>query len=274
MPVININRKEMSYIDKGKGFPIILGHSFLWNKEMWNPTIEELSKKYRCIAPDLWGHGQSQKIEDSIYSIEKITEDLVAFVDNLGIKKIVIIGLSVGGMWGTDLAIKYPDYLMGLVLMNTYVGSEPESTKNKYFQMIELIEKNGEINQDLMEQIIPLFFSKSTLISNPKLINKMKEQLSSYKNQQLKTILAIGRGIFSRKSLLNNLSSISIPTLIITGEQDLSRVPAESIEMAKFLKNVQLEIINDVGHISNLEKPDTINNLLINYLDRLKLDNL
>ena len=77
MPVISINKKQMSYVERGKGFPILLGHSFLWDKHMWNPTIEELSKNYRCIAPDLWGHGDSSLLENDIYSVEEITEDMM-----------------------------------------------------------------------------------------------------------------------------------------------------------------------------------------------------
>ncbi len=271
MPTINIKKKQMSYVERGEGFPILFGHSFLWNKEMWNPTIEKLSKNYRCIAPDLWAHGDSEPIENAIYSVEEIAEDMMAFVRAIGLTNFVAIGLSVGGMWATHLAIQESTSLAGLVLMNTYVGSEPELTKNQYFQMIDAVEKTGEITPQLIAQMIPLFLAQSSLTAKPSLENEFKELLRSYKNEKLKTILSIGRGIFSRKSLLKQLPSISIPSLVIAGEKDLSRSVAESVEMVEMLKNSRLEVVDDAGHISNLEQPEIVNALLMDYLKSLKL---
>ena len=60
MKKVSVKGKLLSYQDIGEGFPIIFGHSFLWTHRMWEPQIKSLSKHYRCIVPDLWGHGESQ----------------------------------------------------------------------------------------------------------------------------------------------------------------------------------------------------------------------
>jgi pimeloyl-ACP methyl ester carboxylesterase len=268
MPTVNLNGKQMYYDEKGQGFPLLFGHSFLWDASMWEPTVEELSANYRCLVPELWGHGRSDPPDSRDYSIEKLAQDMASFLQALEIQSCVIIGLSVGGMWGAHLAVNNPDLVTSLVLMDTYVGAEEQESLSRYLQMMAVSEQAGLIPPPLIEQIVPLFFSPETMETKPELVERLKQRLSSIHSEQLSGILAIGRGIFGRNSLLERLNAITCPTLVLVGSDDTSMPPHYSSEMVAHLKNAQLEIIPNAGHISNLEQPEIVNAILKQFLER------
>ncbi|MBD2384233.1 alpha/beta fold hydrolase [Cylindrospermum sp. FACHB-282] len=266
MPTISINKKQMYYYEQGQGFPLVFGHSFLWDTTMWQPTIEALSANYRCIVPDLWAHGLSDLPDYSPYPMEKIAEDMMSFLGVLELECFVIIGLSAGGMWGTHLALNHPESVAGLVLMDTYVGSESKESRTYYFQMMAAVEQAGLISPLLIEQLTPLFFSPLTMETKPDFVNTWQQKLLSLNAEKVSAMFAVGSEIVNRNSLLNRLKYITCPCLIMVGENDQVRPLHESIEMANHLKNAKLEIIPHAGHISNVDQPEVVNAILKQFL--------
>ncbi|GMT48225.1 MAG: 2-succinyl-6-hydroxy-2,4-cyclohexadiene-1-carboxylate synthase [bacterium] len=266
MPYVNVRGQKIFYEEHGKGFPVLFGHSYLWDAGMWEPQIAELSKTYRCIVPEIRSHGQSDALPETTYSIEAIAEDHRAIVNALGLEHIAVVGLSVGGMWGTRLALDYPETVKALVLMDTFTGPEPLESRNRYFGMLDMVEQAGAIPASLTDSITPLFFSPETFKNNPVLVNKFKESLLSIPPDRIPGIVAIGRAIFSRASMLENSGDIKIPVLIVVGSDDRSRPPHEARVMAETIQNARMEIIPNAGHISNLEQPDHVTALLSAFL--------
>ena len=101
--------KSLHYLDVGSGFPLLLGHSYLFDLNMWAPQFEALAKRYRLIVPDLWGHGDSPALPPGRNSLSDIAADHLALMDRLDIEEFGIVGLSVGGMWGAELAALAPE---------------------------------------------------------------------------------------------------------------------------------------------------------------------
>ena len=233
---------------------------------MWEPQIKTLSRSYRCIVPDLWGHGRSDSPPKIPYSIESLAEDHWAFANALGLERFAVIGLSIGGMWGGYLTLNHPEAVAALVLMDTYLGPEPEDTRARYFRMLDAVEQAGAIQPPMQEAIAPLFFSPITIKQTPDLINRFKAGLSSTSAERIPGILGIGRGIFSRASMIDRLSEIDVPTLVIVGADDLSRPLHEAQQMAEAIPGAHLEVIAGAGHISNLEQPERVTDLLGNFL--------
>ncbi len=266
MPCITINDKELYYEDRGEGFPLLFGHSYLWDDAMWEPQVEALSRQYRCIVPDLWGHGRSAAVEGEPYPVEALAQDYWAFVQALGLNKFAVLGLSVGGMWGTHLALDYPEAVKALVIMDSFVGPEPEETRARYFQMMDAIEQAGTIPAPMIDAIVPLFFSPVTLAEKPQLVQNLRQRLGSLSAERLPGILSIGRGIFSRNSVFERLGDISMPSLVVVGADDLSRPPHESRAMAKAIPGGRLEVVEDAGHVSNLERPAEVTAILTEFL--------
>ena len=88
-----IKQAKMAYGDEGTGFPILFGHSFLWDCRMWQAQIASFKNRYRCIVPDLWSHGQSDPLPYQNCSLEVLAEDYWQFSQSLSLQKFALIGL-------------------------------------------------------------------------------------------------------------------------------------------------------------------------------------
>ena len=266
MPFVEIKSRHIYYEEQGSGFPLLFGHSYLWNAAMWQPQIEALSEHFRCIVPDLWGHGQSDAPPESSHTIEALAEDFWTFAQDLKLERFVMIGLSVGGMWGAHLTLNHPEAVAALVLMDTSLEAEPEDTRLLYFGMLDAVEQMGEFHEDLANTVAPMFFSPKTVESNPELINNFRDRLSAEPAERIPGVIALGRGIFGRNAVIDRFGEFQTPTLVVVGEDDGPRPPHESQAMADRIPGARLEIVPDAGHICTLEQPALVNELLIDFL--------
>ena len=158
MPLVTIDGQPLHFIDQGTGPAVLLAGSYLWDQAMWAPQIAALSQQYRVIALDLWGHGESGPLPEGTQSLDDIARQALALLDHLDIDRVTLVGLSVGGMWGVRLALSVPQRINGLVLMDTYVGVEPEPTRQYYFSLFKQIEDTGVIAPQLLDIVVPIFF--------------------------------------------------------------------------------------------------------------------
>ena len=270
MPHMNINGKNLYYEEHGEGFPVIFSHSFLWNTQMWAPQIEALSKNYRCICIDLWNHCQSDILPLHDYSIEQCAKDYWEFSQALGLKEFAFIGLSVGGMIGAHLALNHPEAVKALALVATFVGEEPEKSKDAFDELLQTFSDTGNFSEDLVSDVAPYFFSPKTYQKNPPIVQDFKKALADMPGTSMPGIVDLGRAILiKRQSLLDRLPELSIPTLVMVGSDDLPRPPSESKLMAEKIKSAKLAIIPDAGHICCLEKPERVTQEIAELLRRI-----
>lgn len=262
MPTITINNRIMHYAEYGSGEVLLFGHSFLWDHHMWQDQVAVLSKHYRCIVPDLWGHGESATLSTNQTSIAELANDYISLMDHLGIGRFSIIGLSVGGMWAAHIAATYPERVEKLVLCDTDLGKEPLLKKLKYFVMIKMMERANAVPPKLIEKVVPIFFSKTTLQKNQPLVSYFKEKLATIKPDNIPTIAALAKAIFWRDNFLSQLKHIKAETKIIVGANDIARPPHEAKRLANIIPNATLSIIDHAGHIPAREQPEAMNRVL------------
>ncbi|WP_373357963.1 alpha/beta fold hydrolase [Acinetobacter lactucae] len=266
---IQIDGSNLAYLDIGVGPVVILGHSYLWSAEMWEPQIIALSKHYRVIVPELWGHGKSGILPDTTFNLQQIARQNFELLEYLNIKKFAIAGLSVGGMWAIELALLVPERVSGLILLGTFVGSEPSLTQQRYFSMLDAVKLTGSVPDAIIHAMIPMFFSSKTPMHHPNLIKNFHESLRSIKTPNLlESIIPLGRMIFTRRNALPDLQKLSIPSIVITGTEDQSRPPIEGKLMAEHL-NCQFIELKDTGHISSLESPNEITELMLSFFAKI-----
>lgn len=267
MSTFSINSKTMHYLDKGEGPVLIFGHSYLWDNEMWAPQIEVLSEHYRCIVPDLWSHGQSDAAPGNTRNLTDYAKDVLSLIDHLKIETFSLIGLSVGGMWAAELTLLAAERVESLVLMDTFVGLEPEVTHSKYIAMLDIISELQKVPEVIIEQIMPMFFAGNVEQENPELLRKFHNGLQSIAGQQAIDVAQIGRMVFERRDAFDDIEKFSLPTLIMVGMQDTPRPPFESQLMQDAISGSQLVLIPDAGHISNLEQPEFVSDKLVTFLE-------
>lgn len=266
MPVAIIDGQPLHYLDQGSGPAVLLGHSYLWDHHMWAPQIEALSAHYRVIVPQLWGHGESGPLPVGTVSIDDLARQMLVLLDHLGIARVNLLGLSVGGMWAAHLALQAPARVDRLVLMDTYLGSEPEATRAYYFSLLKTIEDTGTIPGHLLDVIAPIFF-RPGIDRQSALYQDFRNVLKTFpKERLLHSIVPLGRIIFGRDDALTRLARLDPGnTLLMCGDQDIPRPPAEHAEMASLI-GCPLTQVPDAGHICTRENPDFVNETLQRFL--------
>nr|WP_051329704.1 alpha/beta fold hydrolase [Geminicoccus roseus] len=259
----------LSIVEEGRGLPVLLGHGFLWDWRMWQPQIRALSSRCRVIVPELWGHGRSGALPHGTLRLADLARHMVGMLDRLEIERCVVVGSSVGGMWGAHLAAQAPERVAGLVLMNSYLGREPAGKRLAYKAMLDQVEASGRVGDQLAQAITPLFFAPDIETRAPALPERLRQQLRCFDADVLRrSIVPLGRMIFDRADALDLLPGIRAPTLVIAGAEDRARPPEESDEMAGLLET-ELVVIPGCGHSATLERPEAVTAALLAFLDRL-----
>jgi len=236
---------------------------------MWQPQVEHFKDRYECILPDLWGHGRTCQIPDGISNLADVAESHASLLRQATTQPSILVGLSVGGMWATELALAYPELVKGLVLMGTSVAPEPEDSRARYMGMLNLVEQVEAVPDIIVEKLGPLFFSPYTMANQPQLLLRFKQRLALLDRDTVPSIVALGRMIFSRRCLMDRLAELEIPVLIVVGADDRSRPVRESEAMVERIPNARLAVIPQAGHICNLEQPDRVNGILADFFREL-----
>jgi pimeloyl-ACP methyl ester carboxylesterase len=266
MPFANIDGRPLHYVDQGEGFPVLLGHSYLWRSTMWEPQVAALSQEFRVLVPELWGHGQSGPLPTGSRDLADLSRQNLALLDTLGIQHCAIVGLSVGGMWGAELALAAPDRVKCLVLMDAYLGPEPARSRGLYFAMLDQIEKTGVIAAPLLDAIVPLLFRPGGDTSSA-VRRTFRTELQDWPSDRLRdSVVPLGRMIFGRSDARSRLIGLKREsTLLLCGAEDIPRPPAVMQEMADII-GCAYALVPEAGHISNLENAAFVNETLFSTL--------
>lgn len=257
---------KMHVVDEGRGFPVLLGHSYLWDSKMWQPQRDALRAHFRLITPDLWGHGRSPAMPAGTGDLRALARQHLDLLDALQIERCHVVGLSVGGMWAAELALMAPDRVEQLILMDTYLGAEPADKQAYYFDLIDQLEVLGRFDPALIKQVAPLFFHPNGT-TVPALRQAFEAALAGFESLPLRgSILPLGRLIFGRDDRLAALGQLDAErTLVMCGAHDIPRPPVEARHMAELI-GCDFIAIPEAGHIANLENPDFVTQVLLQRL--------
>ena len=263
---IEISGSRLRFFDVGSGPTVVLGSGYLFNATMWQPQIEALSNRCRLIVPELWGHGGSGKLPAGSTAICDLARQHLELLDRLEIEQCALVGLSLGGMWGAELALMAPERVSALVLMGTSLAAEPAATRGGYLALVDAIEAAGAIPQPMRDAILPLFFSSTVKERQPELLEQFDAKLANWAPERLRdSIVPLGRMIFGRRDAMDDLAQLSVPALVMTGADDVARPPAEGRAMAERI-GCSFVSIPDAGHIANLEAPAFVSRALTEFL--------
>jgi len=259
-----VNNFTISYNDVGEGkIPVIFLHGFPFDKSMWKGQLDSLNSSYRLIACDIRGFGKSTD-EETPLSIDLFSEDLIAFLDKLNIKKAIVCGLSMGGFIALNAIKKFPERFEALILCDTQCIADTTEVKENRYKAIDQINRDGV--SIFNEKFIKSVFHPNSLTNKTELV----ENLSTVVFTNSKEIIIAGiTALAGRPETCSSLSAIRIPTLIICGREDSVTPLVQSEFMHEHIEGSNLKIIDNAGHVSNLEQPDEFNKYLRNFLNSL-----
>lgn len=250
----------IAYDDIGAGAPIIFLHGFPFNKSMWESQYHSLKQSFRVIAPDIRGFGYS-KDDSSELSIELFADDMIALMEELKLEKVTICGLSMGGYIALNAIQRYPERFNALILCDTQCNSDTDEGKAKRYKSIEDIKANGitEFTEGFLKNV----FHAETQSNKPELVAGLKNMMLS--NSEHAFINGL-KALAERKETCSKLDQIRVPTLIICGSDDSLTPVSKSQYLHEHIKDSQLRIIQNAGHISNMEQPEEFNKIIIDFL--------
>jgi 3-oxoadipate enol-lactonase len=259
-----VNNFNLSYDDVGEGrIPVIFLHGFPFDKTMWHIQLDYLSSSYRVLACDIRGFGKSID-EKTPFSMDLYADDLIKFMDNLSIDKAVICGLSMGGFIALNAINRFPERFVALVLCDTQCIADTAEVKQNRYTAIEAIKANGvtAFNDGFIKKV----FHKDSLKNKKDLV----KQLKSIVNANSPHVICEGlTALAERAETCSGLGKINVPTLIICGREDEVTPLAQSEFMNENIKGSILKVIDQAGHVSNLEQQAEFNKYLGSFLSGL-----
>jgi pimeloyl-ACP methyl ester carboxylesterase len=263
---VDVMGSSMAAVDAGRGEAVLLGHSYLWDAEMWRPQIDLMSRQYRVIAPDLWGHGSSGPLPRGTEDLRDLARHHLMLLDQLGVERFAVVGLSLGGMWAVELAGLAPERVTALALLDTFVGPEPAASRDRYLAMFKAIEAADKVPEAILDAVVPLFFSADVQATAPELPAQFRLALAGWDRDRLiDSVLPLGRLFLHRRDALADLHELEMPALVMTGAEDIPRPPREGRQMAEALGCRFVELPG-AGHISTLEAPEAVAEHLLAFL--------
>lgn len=236
----------LTYTEYGEGTPIIFIHGLGSKKEAWT-SQRFLARKYRVITPDLRGHGETQT-EDDI-SVRNFAKDIVSLMDFLELPSAVICGLSLGGIVAQELYRQAPHRIQKLILANT------TSYINPFFMHFMLYQTEKHYKSEGFADAI----AKRSL-HNQKYFNVARNAFLIRDCYMDCCKAPIGINYFP------TLLTMDVPVLLIGARQDKTTPPHLQLLMSLCIRDVRKIILDDCGHLSNIEKASEFNSFIDDFI--------
>jgi pimeloyl-ACP methyl ester carboxylesterase len=254
---------EIVYWTLGGGPPVVLLHPFPAHHEFWLPVAETLSTRYRVILPDLRGHGESG-VGEGPALMEKHTADLAGIMDDANVGRAPLVGVSIGGYVLFEFWRKHRGRVAALGLCNTKAPADgPEARAGRLQAANDVLERGTE---PFFESMIPKLFGKTTRETRPDLVDGA---LRMMRKMSPEDIAQVQRGMASRPDSVETLKTINVPTLLVTGDEDILTGVNEAELMRQHIPASQLRIIPKAGHYAPWEQSENAAKLLRQFLDAL-----
>ena len=262
MMKIALNGTRFAYDDQGQGVPVVLLHGFPFSRRMWAAQGGPLARACRLITPDLRGCGESEGIPESV---EQLAADVHALVEGLKLSSFVLAGFSMGGYVAFRYLAAHAGRVRALMLLDTRPEADTPEARQRRYTGIERIEREGP--SGLLDDFAKLLVSPRTAESRPEVATEVRRLMEGTKVESL-----IGglRAMAERPESTPLLSSITVPTLVVVGEDDKATPVESSRKMAATIPGAELVIIPGAGHVTNFEQPDAFNQAVVAFLRRLR----
>jgi pimeloyl-ACP methyl ester carboxylesterase len=256
MPFADVNGQHIYFEDSGGDGPaVIFSHGFLMDHEMFVHQVAALSGEFRCITWDERGFGQTEATSDFTYWDS--ADDALALLTYLGIDKAFFVGMSQGGFLSMRAALRAPERVLGLGLIDTQSGQEPAEALPVYDAMTDEWMTNGASDE--------LAGAVAGIIMSPGYDHS--PWIAKWQAKPKEFIGAPYRALTGREDLSDRLPEITAPAIVFHGEADAA-IPMERAEqLLDELPNcAELVRIPGAGHASNLSHPDAVNGPLAAFL--------
>ena len=263
--IAHVGKANVAYDDIGEGTPVVFLHAFPLDRRMWAPQTSALAAQRRCLTIDTRGFGDSTAVGP--FSVDRYADDVAAVLDAAGVTRAVVVGLSMGGYVAFALWRRQPGRGRALVLADTRAGEDSPETRNRRRELIHVAQTEGSVS--VAERQLVGLVGKTTRERRPDIVHAVRE--NAVRASVDGTIGAL-EALIARPDSTPTLSSISVPTLIVVGEEDVLTPPKEARAIHALILGSRLEVLAQAGHLSNVERPAAFNAVLGEFLSAIESD--
>lgn len=250
MKTVHVHGIDLATVDQGAGPPVLLVHAFPLNHAMWDAQIDALASKYRVIAPDLRGFGQSG-ISEGTVTMEQFADDLAALLDALEVAEpVVFCGLSMGGYIGWQFYRKHGHRVRAMILCDTRAVADTAEARAARMELIDRVLREGP--EPAAQSMIPKLLAPSTIASRPQVVATVQRMILA---TDPRGIAAAARGIADRPDVTSLLPEIRCPCLVLVGKFDAISTLEEMRCIAAKIPGAKLVTIAGAGHLTPIEQP-------------------
>jgi pimeloyl-ACP methyl ester carboxylesterase len=252
----------LAYQDRGQGPAVLLIHGLLMDRSMFDAQVEALSDRYRFVTPDVRGHGESEhRAEDRTQW--DMMDDHVALLDHLGVERAVWGGVSQGGFQSLRAALRHPERVSGLILIDTQAGPEDPNRAPLYEASAEVAVADGW-NEDLLGTATLFLFGASAS-------EELKRRwIERWMAQPTFDGVQVIHTATRRDDITGRLGEIEAPAIVIHGEEDVAIEMEKAEELARGLPNlVEMVRIPAAGHSSTVENSDAVTEAMERFLQKV-----
>jgi pimeloyl-ACP methyl ester carboxylesterase len=260
MPVADINGQRLYYEDTGGDGPVVaFSHGLFMDETMFDPQVAALRDRYRCISWDERGHGQTGNVSEP-FTYWDSAEDLAALLASLGVERAVLAGMSQGGFLSLRCALRHPELVRALILIDTQAGVEDPATLAGYQQLLDGWLANGlsDATADVVATII--------LGQNWSGANAWKAKWRKIAPHDLSGCWDC---LTHRDDITAKLSEIKVPTMVIHGDADAAISLGLAQTLAREIPAAELVVVPGAGHAANLTHADAVNPAIARFLAKV-----
>jgi pimeloyl-ACP methyl ester carboxylesterase len=256
---IQVAGRTVRYLEAGSGWPAALLHAFPLCADMWAPQLERVPDGWRFLAPDLRGFGPAAT--DPAVTLDDMASDVIGWLDALGIETTAIGGVSMGGYVTFAILRRAPERFSRVLLANTRAGADTVQGRAGRDAMSALVRAGGPAA--VAEQMLPRLLGESSRRTHPELADLVERLILVNRAEGLDGAI---RAMRDRPDSTDLLPRVSVPALVVAGEEDVLIPAAESEAMSRALPRSRLVRLRAAGHLSNLEAPVEFSTALGDFL--------
>jgi pimeloyl-ACP methyl ester carboxylesterase len=258
---------DRQVIDIGQGPAVVFAHGTAADRTMFAPQLDTLSADRRLIAYDSRGRTSAAFAPYDLHDLARDCRDLL---DERGIERCVLAGMSMGGFMGVVFALTYPERLADLVMMSADLAAYPPerlTTVMADFDRLDRLDRDGPVGRDWAEWSMPLCLGATTIRENPALVERF---IAGRAALPACAVQIEARSWLAKPDRHADAARIAVPVLIVHGAEDaLLPYDRKVPPMLAAFPNAQAARIERAGHFANLERPEAVNAAMAGFLGRI-----
>jgi pimeloyl-ACP methyl ester carboxylesterase len=258
MAEVVIDGCAIHYEMRGEGEPVLMLHGLGSCALDWEPQLAILSARYRTIAVDLRGHGSSGK-PDGPYSMSMFAADVVHVLETLDCGPAHVVGLSMGGMVGFQLALDAPALVRSLVVVNSAPAVVPRTLREHALVAGRRLALRLLGLRGLAERVA------ARNLPDPAQIELRRALVERIAGNDLAAYRA-ATGAILGWTVEDRLGELQLPVLIVTGDRDYTPVAHKRAYAAKIAR-AQVAVVERSSHVTPVDQPEAFHRLLLDFLD-------